>query len=66
MSVKEAIRNNSNNMNKKISSLITTSLNEEFQTLPVQITIEIKLKLIFDSITKIGSRLRDKVQSAVK
>ena len=66
MSVKEAIRNNSNNMNKKINSLITTSLNEEFQTLPVQITIEIKLKLIFDSITKIGSRLRDKVQSAVK
>jgi len=66
MSVKEAIRNNSNNMNKKINSLITTSLNEEFQTLPVQITIEIKLKLIFDSITKIGSRLRDKVQLAVK
>ena len=64
--MKEAIRNNSNNMNKKINSLITTSLNEEFQTLPVQITIELKLKLIFDSITKIGSRLRDKVQLAVK
>ena len=64
--MKEAIRNNSNNMNKKISSLITTSLNEEFQTLPVQITIEIKLKRIFDSITKIGSQLRDKVESAVK
>ena len=66
MSVKEATRNNSNSMNKKISSLITTSLNEEFQILQVQITIEIKLKLIFDSITKIGSQLRDKVESAVK
>ncbi len=66
MSVKEATRNNLNNMNKKISSSITTSLNEEFQILPVQITIEIKLKLIFDSTTKIGSQLRDKVQSAVK
>lgn len=66
MSVKEAIRNNSNNMNKKINSLITTSLNEEFQILQVQITIEIKLKLIFDSITKIGSQLREKVQLAVK
>ena len=66
MSVKEAVQNNSNNMNKKISSLITTSLNEEFQILQVQITIEIKLKLIFDSITKIGSQLREKVQLAVK
>ena len=66
MSVKEAVRNNSNSMNKKISSLITTSLNEEFQILQVQITIEIKLKLIFDSITKIGSQLREKVQLAVK
>ena len=66
MSVKEAVRNNSNSMNKKINSSITTSLNEEFQTLQVQITIEIKLKLIFDSTTKIGSQLRDKVQSAVK
>lgn len=66
MSVKEATRNNSNNMNKKISSLIPTSLNEEFQILQVQITIEIKLKLIFDSITKIGSQLREKVQLAVK
>lgn len=66
MSVKEATRNNSNNMNKKINSLITTSLNEEFQILQVQITIEIKLKLIFDSITKIGSQLREKVQLAVK
>ena len=64
--MKEATRNNSNNMNKKISSLITTSLNEEFQILQVQITIEIKLKLIFDSITKIGSQLREKVQLAVK
>jgi hypothetical protein len=66
MSVKEAVQNNSNSMNKKINSSITTSLNEEFQTLQVQITIEIKLKLIFDSITKIGSQLRDKVQLAVK
>jgi hypothetical protein len=66
MSVKEAVQNNSNSMNKKINSLITTSLNEEFQILQVQITIEIKLKLIFDSITKIGSQLRDKVQLAVK
>ena len=64
--MKEAVQNNSNNMNKKISSLITTSLNEEFQILQVQITIEIKLKLIFDSITKIGSQLREKVQLAVK
>ena len=64
--MKEATRNNSNNMNKKISSLIPTSLNEEFQILQVQITIEIKLKLIFDSITKIGSQLREKVQLAVK
>ena len=66
MSVKEAVQNNSNSMNKKINSLITTSLNEEFQILQVQITIEIKLKLIFDSITKIGSQLREKVQLAVK
>lgn len=66
MSVKEAVQNNSNSMNKKINSLITTSLNEEFQILQVQITIEIKLKLIFDSTTKIGSQLRDKVQLAVK